>query len=142
MSGRILVTQIAVVLLALLHAPAVGAFAGDGFGAAGSTSPSPNREMRTLRYRSCRSSEPAGARVASLHHVSFKTACRVTRKIISYVWPESDWTPVGKYCFNRLGKVHEFEGWVVKAPDHGPTILSRRGRWFAFQGQEFPIGCV
>jgi hypothetical protein len=142
MRGGILVIQIAVALLALLLAPIAGASVGGGSVAAGSTRPSQNREMRTLHYRSCVPSEPARAMVASLHRVGFKTACRVTKKIVSYAWPESDATPVGKWCFNWLGKVHEFEGWAVKVPNHGPAILSRPGRWFAFLGQEFPIGCT
>lgn len=93
-------------------------------------------------YRSCVPREPALAMIFTLHRVSFRTACRVTKRIVSYPWPESDMTPVGKWCVNRLGKVHEFEGWNVKVRGFKPAVLSRHGHWFTFLGQEFPIGCV
>ena len=99
--------------------------------------------MRTLRYRSCVASEPALAMVADLHHVSFRTACRVTKKIATYPWPESDRTKITRWCWDDLGKVSSFDGWNVTVRGFdGPATLSRGGRWFAFQGQEFPISCV
>lgn len=54
------------------------------------TTPPLAREMRTPDYRSCVPSEPALAMVADLHRVSFRTACRVTKKITSYPWAESE----------------------------------------------------
>ena len=101
------------------------------------------REMRTLRYRSCVAGEPALAMVADLHRVSFRTACRVTKKIASYPWPESDRVKITRWCWDDLGRVSSFDGWNLKVRGvEGPATLSRRGRWFAFQGQEFPISCV
>jgi len=101
------------------------------------------REMRTPDYRSCVPSEPALAMVADLHRVSFRTACRVTKKIGSHPWPESDRVKITKWCWNDLGRVPTFDGWNVKVRGFdGPATLSRNGRWFAFQGQEFPISCV
>jgi hypothetical protein len=102
------------------------------------------QDMRTPHFRSCIPKEPALATVASLHRVSFRTACRITEKLVSYPWPESDMTHEGRWCFNWLGKVRQFEGWNLKVPklNQGPATLSRGKRWFAFLGQEFPIGCV
>jgi hypothetical protein len=107
------------------------------------TAPSHAREMRALHYRSCVSSEPALAMVAFLHHVSLRTACRVTKRIVSHPWPESDRVKITRWCWNDLGKVSSFEGWNVKVRGFdGPATLRRGGRWFAFLGQEFPISCV
>lgn len=102
-----------------------------------------DRELRTLHYRSCVASEPALAMVADLHRVSFRTACRVTKKIASHPWPQSDRIKITRWCWDDLGKVRSFDGWNVKVRGfQGPATLSRRGRWFAFMGQEFPISCV
>jgi hypothetical protein len=102
-----------------------------------------DREMQTLLYRSCVASEPALAMVADLHRVSFRTACRITRKIASHPWPESDRIKITRWCWNDLGRVRSFDGWNVKVRGfQGPATLSRHGRWFAFMGQEFPISCV
>lgn len=107
------------------------------------TTPLLDRATRTIHYRSCVASEPALAMVADLHRVSFRTACRITKKIASYPWPESDRIKITRLCWNDLGKVPSFDGWNVKVRGFdGPATLSRGGRWFAFQGQEFPISCV
>ena len=102
----------------------------------------PARRM-DLQYRSCVTAEPALAMVADLHRVSFRTACRLTKKIASYPWPASDRVKITKWCWNDLGRVSTFDGWnvIVRGFDK-PATLSRNGRWFAFQGQEFPISCV
>jgi hypothetical protein len=93
-------------------------------------------------YRLCgpKGVEPL-AWVADLHRVSRRTACRVARKIIEYPWPESDLRHFDQICGNRLAKVHRFDGWNVKVPDHGLPRLSRDGAWFSFQGEDFPVGC-
>jgi len=101
------------------------------------------KAMRGPDYRSCIPSEPALAMVADLHRVSFRTACRVTKKLVSYPWTETDRVKITRWCWNDLGGVSTFDGWNVKVRDfHGPATLSKGGRWFAFQGQEFPISCV
>jgi hypothetical protein len=102
---------------------------------AGST-PSPN-------YRRCGSDRTVLAEVADLHRVSFRAACKVTKKLASQVWPVSGWVKITRYCSNDLGHVHRFEGWNVKVRGFKrPATLSRDGRWFAFIGEEFPISCV
>ena len=94
-------------------------------------------------YRSCVAKEPALAEVGSLHGVTFRTACRITKKLATHTWPESDRTKITKWCWDDLGKVRSFDGWNVKIRGFdGPATLSRGGRWFAFLGQEFPISCV
>lgn len=102
-----------------------------------------DRAMRTPRYRSCVAGEPALAMVGDLHHVSFRTACRLTKRIATYPWPESDRIKITRWCWNDLGRVRSFEDWNVTVRGvAGPATLSRGGRWFAFQGQEFPISCI
>jgi hypothetical protein len=125
-----------VLALTLLIAPEADA-------ASGSRSSSFPLMRKQPEYRSCVPSEPALALVAELHRVSFRAACRVTRRLVSQAWPESDRVKITRWCWDDLGKVSSFEGWNVKIRGFdGPATLSRGGRWFAFLGQEFPISCV
>ncbi len=92
------------------------------------------------RIRGPKGAEPL-ARVADLHHVARRIACRVARKIIEYPWPESDWDQLNLACRNSPARVHRFDGWNVKVSDHGLPRLSRGGAWLSFQGEDFPVGC-
>lgn len=134
--GRL--ASISIMVIALLLVVSSGATATSAPG-----SPTSPLLKKAAEYRSCVAAEPALAMVADLHRVNFKTACRLTKKIASYPWPESDRVKITKWCWNRIGGVTAFDGWNVKVRGiHGPATLSRGGRWFAFQGQEFPISCV
>jgi hypothetical protein len=142
MSRLISIVVIAVVVSLAVVSDAGASTSEAASSGAGSPSPTPTLK-RSPDYRRCGSDRTVLAEVADLHRVSVRAACRVTKKLVSRVWPVSGWVKITPYCSNDLGHVHRFDGWNVKVRGFKyPATLSRHGRWFAFVGEEFPISCV
>jgi len=141
--GRVIPIVVIALVVSLATVSGVGASTGGAASiGAGATSP-PQMLKRSPDFRRCGSDRTVLAEVADLHRVSFRTACRVTKKLASQDWPVSGWVKITPYCSNDLGHVHRFDGWNVKVRGFkAPATLSRDGRWFAFVGEEFPISCV
>jgi hypothetical protein len=90
----------------------------------------------------CNPELPALAMVANLHHVTMRTACRLTFAIEKHAPPNPPLSPDGPPCVNPFAHMHRFRGWRVRILNRGYGIMRRGRANFAFQYQDGPLACI